>query len=345
MAQLNLTLNAHGFGVNMDALHLSDFLGAEILIASSTGLMLRATPSYTLQLTGVNFAFDGNEQLVSGTITGVVVASDAYTLRFDNVSAPANLAGGWVATDDTQGALGVLLAGDDVIHATTGQDLVHGFAGNDIMFGDAGSDTLYGGAGNDTIYGGLATDIATDGASYLRGEDGNDSILGSGGFDDINGNKGDDTIDGGSGGGDWLVGGQGDDLIKAHAGQNILYGNLGNDTLLAGSGGELMRGGQGNDSLAGGAGNDWLSGDRGNDTISGGAGADTFHTFSGAGIDRVLDFHLSEGDRVQLDPGTAYNLTQVGADTVIDMGSGDQMILVGVQMSTLTGTPGWIFTL
>ena len=104
-----------------------------------------------------------------------------------------------------------------------------------------------------------------------------------------------------------------------------------------------MRGGQGNDILVGGAGNYWLSGDRGNDTISGGAGADTFHTFSGAGMDRVLDFHIAEGDRVQVDAGTHYTVTQVGSDTVIDMGAGDQMVLVGVQMSTLA--PGWIFTL
>ena len=103
-----------------------------------------------------------------------------------------------------------------------------------------------------------------------------------------------------------------------------------------------MRGGQGNDSLVGGSGKDWLSGDRGNDTISGGGGADTFHTFSGAGVDRVLDFHIAEGDRVQVDAGTTYTVTQVGADAVIDMGGGDQMILVGVQVSSLTG--GWIFT-
>jgi len=60
----------------------------------------------------------------------------------------------------------------------------------------------------------------------------------------------------------------------------------------------------------------------------------------------VLDFNLAEGDRVMLDPGTTFTLHQVGADTVIDMGpsaSGapNQMILVGVQMSTLTGN--WIF--
>jgi hypothetical protein len=42
-----------------------------------------------------------------------------------------------------------------------------------------------------------------------------------------------------------------------------------------------------------------------------------------------------------LEPRTTCTLSQVGADTVIDMGGGNQMILVGVQMSTLT--PGWIF--
>jgi hypothetical protein len=42
-----------------------------------------------------------------------------------------------------------------------------------------------------------------------------------------------------------------------------------------------------------------------------------------------------------LDLGTAYTVGQVGADTVVDMGGGDQVILVGVQLSTLT--PGWIF--
>jgi len=54
-----------------------------------------------------------------------------------------------------------------------------------------------------------------------------------------------------------------------------------------------------------------------------------------------MDFHISEGDRVMLDPGTTYTVSQMGADTVIDMGGGHEMILVDVQMSTLT--PGWIF--
>ena len=230
-----------------------------------------------------------------------------------------------------------IAVGADIENALSGP-------GADSITGNGLNNSLVGGGGDDTVMGGQGNDTITDDAGhhYLRGEDGNDSILGGSGFDDINGNKGDDTLDGGAGGGDWLVGGQGNDLITAHASQNILYGNLGGDTLNAGSGGDLMRGGQGNDSLAGGAGDDWLSGDRGDDTLSGGAGADTFHTFSGAGIDRVLDFHIAEGDKVQVDAGTIYTVNQVGADTVIDMGAGDQMILVGVDKATLSG--GWIFT-
>jgi Ca2+-binding RTX toxin-like protein len=206
--------------------------------------------------------------------------------------------------------------------------------GDDVLRAGAGDTSIDGGAGNDTISGWSGGDV-------LRGGDGDDSVLGGSGFDDINGNKGADTLDGGAGGADWLVGGQGNDLITAHAGGNILYGNLGNDTLDGGSGAEILRGGQGDDVIAGGAGDDWISGDRGADTLTGGAGADTFHSFAGAGYDLVTDFHAAEGDRVMLDPGTSYHLIQAGADLVIDMGDGEEMVLRNVQLATLP--PGWIF--
>jgi hypothetical protein len=45
---------------------------------------------------------------------------------------------------------------------------------------------------------------------------------------------------------------------------------------------------------------------------------------------------------VELDPGTTFSVSQVGADTVIDMGaiggSPNQVILVGVSMSSLTAS-------
>ena len=215
----------------------------------------------------------------------------------------------------------------------SGADSLTGNALANSLSGGAGADTIAGGAGNDTLDGGAGT-------SYLRGDEGNDSISGGAGFDDINGNQGNDTAHG-NGGDDWVVGGKGDDMLFGDAGNDIVWGNLGNDTLDGGEGADQVRGGQGDDVLNGGPGDDFVSGDRGNDTITGGTGADLFHTFQEAGLDRVLDFNLAEGDRVFLDPGTTYTLSQVGADTVIDMGAGNQMILVGVQLSTLT--PGWIF--
>ena len=42
-----------------------------------------------------------------------------------------------------------------------------------------------------------------------------------------------------------------------------------------------------------------------------------------------------------LDVGTVYTVSQVGADTVIDMEGGGQMVLANVQFSSLTA--GWIF--
>jgi serralysin len=138
-----------------------------------------------------------------------------------------------------------------------------------------------------------------------------------------------------------VVGGKDNDLVFGDDGDDIVLGNLGNDTLDGGNGNDVVRGGQGDDVLVGGAGNDFISGDRGNDTESGGPGADIFHSSQDAGVDKVLDFHVAEGDRVMLDPGTTYTVSQVGADTVIDMGGGNQVILAGVQMSSLT--PGWIF--
>ena len=264
-------------------------------------------------------------------VTWVMVQSS------DTVTASGNTAKSFIFDKDTNltevGDVRNAAITDNGQAALVVWNQAHGGAGGGVAAA-AGGGSLIGDVGADTL-------IDSSSISYLRGGGGNDSILGGAGFNDINGNAGDDTIDGGLGGGDWLVGGQGDDLISAHSGQNILFGNLGNDTLLGGAGGDLLRGGQGNDSIVGGVGADWISGDRGNDTLAGGAGADTFHAFSGAGVDRVLDFHVTEGDRIQLDPGTAYTVSQFGSDTVVDLGNGDQMILVGVQKASLTG--GWIF--
>jgi Ca2+-binding RTX toxin-like protein len=210
--------------------------------------------------------------------------------------------------------------------------------GDDNLTGSS----LDGGAGNDTLNG-------TANADYLRGGEGHDLIFGAAAFDDMHGGAGNDTLQANQGD-DWVVGGQGDDFLYGGQGSDMVVGGLGNDILLAnmgddvadgGEGADQLRGGQGSDSLSGGAGNDWLAGDREADTIAGGAGADTFHTWGGAGLDRVTDFSYAEGDRVNLLAGTAYTAAQSGADVVVAMGGGGQMVLANVSMTTLG--PGWIF--
>jgi Ca2+-binding RTX toxin-like protein len=255
---------------------------------------------------------------------------------------PSGGGGGFGGGTPTPGAAVTGSEGADNFAPSAAADNINGAGGNDMIDGGDGNDTLAGGTGNDTLQGGVGDDMLDGGVgqNYMRGGDGQDQMVGGSGFDDINGNAGNDTESGGFGD-DWVVGGKDNDRLSGDSGADIVWGNLGNDTLDGGFDNDQVRGGQGDDVLTGGAGDDFVSGDRGNDTVSGGFGADIFHGSQDAGIDRVLDFNLAEGDRVMLDPRTTYTLAQVGADTVIDMGAGNQMILVGVQLSTLPS--GWIF--
>jgi Ca2+-binding RTX toxin-like protein len=203
-----------------------------------------------------------------------------------------------------------------------------------VLTGTGGDDSLVGGAGDDTVTGG-------SGHNVLRGGAGDDVINGGSGFNDMNGNMGADTLHGGTGS-NWVVGGQGDDSLTGGGGfQDIVLGNLGNDTLHAGTQDEVMRGGQGDDVIVGGPGDDFISGDLGNDTETGGAGADIFPGSSNVGLDEVTDFNYAQGDRVELDPGTSFALSQVGANTVVTFTNGSEMILMNVQFQSLPSD--WIF--
>ncbi len=219
------------------------------------------------------------------------------------------------------------------------------YAGDDSFQGSTAADTMSGGEGDDTLYGGAGDDLIINadgglGQDLIRGDDGNDTIYGGADHDDINGNAGADLVRGGDGD-DWVVGGKDNDQVFGDAGDDIVYGNLGDDTVSGGGGNDIVRGGQGDDSLSGGEGADWMSGDKGGDTLSGGAGADTFNFFSGAGVDRVADFNAAEGDKVRIEGGASYDLRQVGADTLVDLGGGDTLTLLGVNSSSLPA--GWIF--
>jgi Ca2+-binding RTX toxin-like protein len=135
--------------------------------------------------------------------------------------------------------------------------------------GTLNDDQLKGGSGDDKI----------------SGEDGYDTILGGEGNDKINGGKGDDIINGESGN-DTLKGGSGDDKISGEGGNDLIDGGKGDDKLL---------GGKGDDGILGGEGNDVLNGGEGVDIMAGGSGNDTFICDR---FDTIIDFNLTEGDRI-----------------------------------------------
>lgn len=193
----------------------------------------------------------------------------------------------------------------DAAFGGLGDDTLDGAAGGDLLHGNQGVDRLIGGDGDDTVYGGQDDDILLLGDGLNFGQ----------------GNKGQDMVTGGAGA-DTLLGGQDNDTIQGDAGPDLLIGN------------------RGDDSIAGGAGNDTLYGESGTDVLSGGAGADAFHAYVGQEIDRIVDFDRAAGDRIVLNPGVAYNATQVGSDVVVTLGGSDQFVLVGVSLASLTGD--WI---
>lgn len=276
--------------------------GAEAVYAST---LTESVVTNTGRMLGDVILGDGGDRLTnSGVITGQI-----------DLRGGADLYAGSAATT------GVRVAGG------SGSDTLSGGAMADSLAGGGDGDSVFGGQGDDTVSGGTGVD-------YLRGDDGADSISGGLNFDDINGNAGADTASGGDGD-DWVVGGKDGDQLGGEAGADIVYGNLGADTCDGGDGDDLVRGGQDDDVLWGGSGSDWLSGDRGSDTVTGGSGADIFHTFGDAGVDRITDFNVGEGDRVLFDPGTTYTLRDAGGDTIVEMAGGGQLILVGVRVASL----------
>ncbi len=329
------TFIAGSIGVDFDLLDLGPL---------ATGSPVGTTPtsgglnvgSVSTSLFGSGFVFGALGPPTAGTLNRIVVNADGLQVYdITDLSIPAATFRGWVVAGDNASAKAGIFGGSDSLAGSPLDDRLRGFDGADSIAGGAGADFLDGGSGNDSITAGAGNDtiVDPDGTNYLRGDEGDDFCIGGVGFDDINGNMGNDTVMTGPGD-DYSVGGKDNDLLFGEDGADIVYGNLGDDTCDGGNGADIVRGGQGNDMLNGGPGNDFVSGDRGDDTMTGGTGADNFHSSSDAGIDRVLDFSVAQGDRVQLDPGTTFTVSQVGADTIVQMTAG-QVILVGVSMSSL----------
>jgi Ca2+-binding RTX toxin-like protein len=104
--------------------------------------------------------------------------------------------------------------------------------------------------------------------------------------------------------------------------------------------------------LFGGLGDDTLKGGTGNDTMQGGGGADRFVFEGGTGADVVNGFSSAQSDVVELHGfGAAFDdftdvqaaASQVGGDTVIDLGGGNSVTLTGILVGDLSASD-FIFT-
>jgi Ca2+-binding RTX toxin-like protein len=272
-----------------------------VLAADSTHISVNFGPANDTYFGSFSYGYDGS--VTGGFVTSMQETYNglvSFTLTGLNVSAPAMATA--VLTADT----------------TTQINLVYG--GADSIMGSIYGEGIEAGAGNDTV-------IALDG---------NDTVDGGAGDDDVNGNKGDDIVVGGDGA-DTVRGGQGDDTVLGGNGDDgHVNGNIGNDSVSGGAGNDTVYGGQGSDTLHGDAGNDLLSGDLGNDILYGDAGADRFSIARNGGVDWVADFHASEGDKIQLAPGTAYTVINSGGQVMIDLGGGDQLGLAGVAFASFS---------
>lgn len=101
---------------------------------------------------------------------------------------------------------------------------------------------------------------------------------------------------------DVIPGSDGDDVLSAPAGIVALAGRDGDDRLTGSDSANFLDGGDGDDVLTGNGGDDWLDGGPGSDQLEGGDGSDTFLvTALGDGLDEILDFDGTEGDRIDLD--------------------------------------------
>jgi Ca2+-binding RTX toxin-like protein len=336
-------------GFNMDHIRLGDLLPLVVSEATDGWIQMRG-PDIIVDLGGA-FTYGSDGLLSGGTLTGFTwqlaegqSAGSWPTFSMEGFSVPVPTMLDWLVSQDTNAALSTIFSGNDTVEVydfARGGNLIRTYGGNDTVSGVDG-DTVFGGTGNDVIRIGLSPTgfrASSDARNFLRGEEGNDSIQGGLWFNDINGNTGNDTIWGGNSA-DWLLGGQDNDNLSGFGGDDIMNGNLGSDTVDAGAGNDIVRGGQSNDLLRGGTGDDWISGDLGTDSLNGGTGADTFHFSVGSGSDWIFDFKRSEGDRILLDAGMTWTANQQGADVIVNISGGGQIVLSGVQMSSLTGD--WI---
>jgi Ca2+-binding RTX toxin-like protein len=238
------------------------------------------------------------------------------------------------------------LVGTSAINGTgnSGGNVVLGNAANNVLAGLGGADTIDGADGTDTASyaaSGAGVNLSLATSTYSGGDAQGDVLTN---IENLTGSAFDDVIEG-DGGANVLVGGGGiDTLTYVHATGGVsvnlattgaqatggagidtisqfenLTGSAFGDTLTGSNAPNILTGLDGADSLSGATGTDTLVGGAGDDTLVGGSNADYFVYAdgpvpggSGLGVDTIMDFSHSTGDKLDLS-GLDAN-TGVGGD-------------------------------
>lgn len=273
---------------------------------------------------GTSIAQINNNALPGTTI--VTVINGVQTWNLGNVAgSSSNNAQNNVGNNVVNGGVQITVDGN------TNNDLLGSGFGDSIDFGgNTGDNTLKGGIGNDTVLGGRGDDI-------ISGDQGIDRLFGGLGQDSLNGGISSDS----------LKGGANNDFLSGDNGNDFVNGNQGNDLIFGGRQDDSIHGGKGDDIISGGSGNDTISGDLGNDTLGGGGGNDEFvFNRDNLGQDVIKDFTPGE-DIITIaadinDSGiNAQNILarlsdDANGNTVVDLGDGNTITLVGVNVADLS---------
>ncbi len=208
---------------------------------------------------GVNFFFNGIDDLGTDLMAGVLVPGDRRTistldlaiLKDAQTPVKLNLDSPPVGIFTVNGTglpdvIDVSLSnGTLLIRVNNAVQSFNPTQGKDIT-----GIVINGLNGNDTIR------ITENGPKVsINGGTGNDTIYGEGGSDKIRGDTGSDYLDGGVQG-DRINGGSSGDTLVGATGNDFLFGDPGNDLLIGAGGKDRMDGGIGADEFRGGAGND-----------------------------------------------------------------------------------------
>lgn len=288
---------------------------------------------------------------------------------FENVT--GGTAGDAIVGSDGVSNLLVGNDGDDTLYGLSGYDTIRGGAGADVLNGGSGFDTLdYTDATgkvivrlwNQTATGDIATgDVISDFERVFGGSAGDaivgsdnvaNYILGNGGADTLYGLSGNDTIVGGQGG-DIIHGGDGADTasyadasgpvkIALWSGRGYTGDSAGDRFYAI----ENIFGSNFNDTIVGGNDDNYIRANAGDDILYGKNGDDTFAFYKGHDQDSIYDFVAGAGSEDVIFVGgfgAAFDsfaeviaaAMQVGANTVINFGGGDQITLVNVQRTAL----------